>query len=137
MRNRKAKGRSKFSLVLAIAFLLSVIVTSYMGLIPHAIKYIYLGLSFITFFVYAYDKYKAQREAWRIAEKTLHILSIVGGWPGAALAQQLLRHKSSKQEFRSTFWITVVLNLSMLGWLLSPYAESLLKLVSAFGKNVV
>jgi uncharacterized membrane protein YsdA (DUF1294 family) len=33
------------------------------------------------------------------------------GWPGALLAQQLLRHKSSKQAFVAVFWATVIANV--------------------------
>ena len=68
--------------------------------------------SMLTFFVYAFDKAAAVRRSWRTSEQTLHILSIVGGWPGALLAQQLLRHKSAKPSFVGVFWATVVLNVA-------------------------
>jgi hypothetical protein len=42
---------------------------------------------------------------------------LIGGWLGALFAQKVLRHKSRKQEFKRVFWITVILNCSMLGWL--------------------
>jgi uncharacterized membrane protein YsdA (DUF1294 family) len=54
---------------------------------------------------------------------------MLGGWPGAALAQQLLRHKSSKKDFRQIFWLTVVINLAVLVWLLSPYGADILALI--------
>ena len=79
----------------------------------------YVALSGITFLTYAFDKSKAQRKVWRISEGTLHILALVGGWPGAALAQQILQHKSSKREFRSVFWLTVIINIGALIWLLT------------------
>ncbi|MFP5462920.1 MAG: DUF1294 domain-containing protein, partial [Gammaproteobacteria bacterium] len=34
------------------------------------------------------------------------------GWPGALLAQQLLRHKTSKQSFLFGYWTTVLLNVA-------------------------
>ena len=46
---------------------------------------------------------KAQLGAWRTQESTLHMLALTGGWPGAALAQQIFRHKSSKKTFRRVF----------------------------------
>ena len=49
----------------------------------------------------------------------LHLLGIIGGWPGALLAQRLLRHKNSKQSFQVVFWITVLLNCAGVFWLLS------------------
>lgn len=59
------------------------------------------------------SKVAAKDGAWRTSEGTLHWRSLVGGWPGALVAQQTLRHKSKKQSFRSSFWITVVLNVGM------------------------
>ena len=41
----------------------------------------------------------------------LNIFSPDCGWPGALLVQQLVRHKSSKLGFRSTYWDTVALNV--------------------------
>lgn len=77
---------------------------------PFFIVAVYLGASLITYFVYARDKSAAQQNAWRTPESTLHFLALAGGWPGALLAQQRLRHKSTKSEFRIVFWGTVILN---------------------------
>ena len=66
------------------------------------------------------DKSSAQRGARRTQETTLHMLSIVGGWPGALLAQQVLRHKLVKAEFRSFFWGIVAFNVGAFIILCSP-----------------
>jgi uncharacterized membrane protein YsdA (DUF1294 family) len=58
------------------------------------------------------DKSAARSGERRTPESTLHLLALAGGWPGALLAQQFLRHKSTKAEFRRTFWVTVVLNVA-------------------------
>ena len=50
----------------------------------------------------------------------MHWLSLLGGWPGALVAQQVLRHKSSKQSFRIVFWITVTINCGALAWIYTP-----------------
>ena len=71
-------------------------------------------VSLLTFIVYTMDKSAAKKGNWRIKESTLHLLSLVGGWPGALIAQQILRHKSIKQPFRFIFWLTVFLNVSLL-----------------------
>lgn len=68
-----------------------------------------------SFFAYWLDKYAASQGEWRISESTLHLWSLAGGWPGAWLAQQVLRHKSSKPSFRQAYWATVVLNCAALG----------------------
>jgi uncharacterized membrane protein YsdA (DUF1294 family) len=74
----------------------------------------YLAASIATFAAYAVDKTAARRHAGRIAERTLHLLSLAGGWPGAAVGQALLRHKSRKQPFRAIYWLTVATNLCLL-----------------------
>ena len=67
-------------------------------------------LSIITFATYWFDKRQAVKEKWRVRENTLHLLAVLGGWPGALIAQQQLRHKSVKSSFRRIFWLTVVVN---------------------------
>jgi uncharacterized membrane protein YsdA (DUF1294 family)/cold shock CspA family protein len=88
--------------------------------IPVLILALYFISSMLTFFVYASDKSAAQKGAWRTKESTLHLLSLAGGWPGALIAQQKLRHKSQKRSFRFIFWFTVLLNCSAFIWLLTP-----------------
>ncbi|MCE3261506.1 MAG: hypothetical protein K0R43_585 [Pseudoduganella sp.] len=59
---------------------------------------------------YARDKQAARQARPRTPERTLLLLGLAGGWPGALVAQQLLRHKSVKPSFQRKFWLTVVLN---------------------------
>lgn len=80
-----------------------------------------VSLNLATFFTYWQDKDAAQQRRWRTQEDTLHFLSLAGGWAGAWLAQQALRHKSAKASFRSAYWGTVVLHCAMalgIGWFL-------------------
>jgi uncharacterized membrane protein YsdA (DUF1294 family) len=79
---------------------------------------VYLVASILTFIVYALDKSAAKRGARRTPESTLHFLSLVGGWPGAVLAQRIFRHKTMKRTFRLVFWITVAVNLAGLALML-------------------
>ncbi len=79
----------------------------------------YFIISVMTFIVYLVDKTAAQQNRWRIPEKTLHLLSLVGGWPGALLAQRLLRHKTQKISFQLVYWATVGFNLAGLFFLVS------------------
>lgn len=67
--------------------------------------------------LYAIDKRAARLGAWRTPEKTLWMLGLLCGWPGALLAQRLLRHKTSKRSFQSVFWLTVAINLAGLAGL--------------------
>ena len=88
--------------------------------IPGWVPVLYVTVSLFTYLVYDFDKSAARRGAWRISESTLHLLALAGGWPGALVARQLLRHKSRKQAFRSVFWLTVMLNCAVLAWLSAP-----------------
>ena len=74
----------------------------------------YLLASLICFGMYAVDKSAAISGRRRISEMSLLFLGMLGGWPGAILAQQLLRHKTKKPKFQIVFWLSVVANLSSL-----------------------
>ena len=80
----------------------------------------YAGMSLLTFIIYAIDKAAARAQRRRTPESTLHLLALACGWPGALLAQQWLRHKSSKARFRGVFWLTVVANVAAFVWLCAP-----------------
>ncbi len=86
----------------------------------------YAGISLLTFTVYAWDKAAARAGRWRTAESTLHLLALAGGWPGALLAQQWLRHKSVKLACRALFWATVLLNVALWLWLSSLWGRAAL-----------
>lgn len=108
------------TLVVIPAFGVVLLLGHVWGAPPPWLPWAYLGLSLLTFLVYAMDKAAAQKGAWRTSEQTLHGLALLGGWPGALIAQQVLRHKSSKQAFRAVFWGTVVLNVVGFVVLASP-----------------
>lgn len=102
---------SIFKLIfVAIPFMLSLYIvrTTYYPLI------LYTLFSFVCFFTYAIDKRKAiTNDDWRISESTLHFLELIGGWPGALIAQQQFRHKTKKISFQKTFWLIVLLHFAL------------------------
>jgi uncharacterized membrane protein YsdA (DUF1294 family) len=71
---------------------------------------IYLALSAIAVLLYWRDKRQARADGWRTPEKVLHAVELLGGWPGALLAQQLFRHKTRKLSFQLVFWLIVLLH---------------------------
>ena len=94
------------------AFLLLVyFVAMRWGLKPYVL-HVYAGASVVAFFAYVFDKSAARQNRWRTQESTLHGLALLGGWPGALLAQQILRHKTSKTSFIAVFWLTVLANVA-------------------------
>lgn len=95
--------------------LLSVVLGLYVfAQLPLAVLGWLLLINGVTYVSYRQDKQKAQQCEWRTPEKNLHLLSLLGGWVGALLAQQILRHKSSKAAFLTVFWWTVLINFSLL-----------------------
>lgn len=89
----------------------------WLGFWPALVPLAYAAMSLVSFFAYRDDKVRAERGRRRTPEKTLHALDLLGGWPGGLLAQQAVRHKSSKASFQAVFWITVLLNCAALAWL--------------------
>ena len=76
----------------------------------------YLCMSLLALALYAADKRRAARGEWRISEATLHLVELLGGWPGALVAQQLLRHKRQKRSYMLVFWLIVAAHLA--AWML-------------------
>jgi uncharacterized membrane protein YsdA (DUF1294 family) len=76
----------------------------------------YTLMSAVAFALYGIDKARARRNAWRISEATLHLVELLGGWPGALVAQQVLRHKRQKTSYMLVFWLIVAAHVA--AWLL-------------------
>ncbi|MCB6182864.1 cold shock and DUF1294 domain-containing protein [Leeia sp. TBRC 13508] len=106
-----AANPTRLGLILAAVFMIAVIALVWFSVLPVSILVMTLILSSFTFIRYAMDKYAATHQLKRTPEIGLHLLALFCGWPGAALAQHFLRHKSEKNAFRRTFWITVALNV--------------------------
>lgn len=82
------------------------------GRLPTWVLPAWLALNLCTFAVYWRDKWAAQRGHWRTPENTLHLWSLLGGWPMARIAQQVLRHKSAKASFQRAYWLTATLHVA-------------------------
>lgn len=104
----------KLYLTASFAFLTAIAVYSYLTKIPFIVTVFYFVMSILTFTAYAFDKSAAKHGKQRIRERTLHLLALFCGWPGAAAAQQIFRHKTLKKSFRFVFFLTVFLNSSAL-----------------------
>jgi len=124
------RTQGSLSIIGAVLFFAIVGISVLSAHIPPLILALYMVTSLLTFIIYAADKSSARKGARRTPESTLHMLSLVGGWPGALVAQQRLRHKSKKQSFRSVFWATVFLNCAAFVWLFTPTGAAALKSLS-------
>ncbi len=59
------------------------------------------------------DKRKAKKGKWRTPEKTLHILSLSGGFVGSYLGMQTFRHKTQHKIFYIVNAIALVLHIAL------------------------
>ena len=126
MADRRSNSGNRALLICLIFFGL-VSTSVLLGRLPPAVLILYVGMSLVTYLIYYLDKSAARSGRWRTKESSLHLLALLGGWPGAMVAQQRLRHKSRKQPFRFIFWLTVIANLGALIWLYTAEGAELLK----------
>lgn len=121
----RAARREKWQLGTATGLLALWLILLLVGIWMRRMPWVVLpGLALLnigTFFAYWKDKVAAEEEAIRIREDVLHALALLGGWPAAGLAQQVLRHKTIKRSFQAMFWLTVLVNVVALAvWVLWP-----------------
>jgi uncharacterized membrane protein YsdA (DUF1294 family)/cold shock CspA family protein len=102
----------------AMSFLISLAALATIGWLEMSWLALYYGASIITYGCYSRDKTAAQNAGRRTPESALHLMSLVGGWPGALIAQMLLRHKTRKLSFLVGYWLTVIVNCIALGVIL-------------------
>lgn len=74
-------------------------------------------MSAVTFVAYSLDKHAARSGNRRTPEATLHLLELLGGWPGALVAQRLIRHKNVKVGYQVVFWLIGAIHVA--GWSLA------------------
>ena len=95
-----ASTSNPIPLIIASLFVLLVVAATLAGRLPQAVILTYGVVSILTFLVYWHDKSAARSGQWRTQESSLLFLGLAGGWPGAVVAQILLRHKSGKRTFQ-------------------------------------
>lgn len=107
--------------IASVVYILALAVLTLSGLISGMVLLLIGMINAATYWFYAQDKEAAQFGNKRVPENSLHILSFLGGWPAAWLAQQKLRHKTQKQPFRKIYFCTIVFNILLIIWLVSPF----------------
>jgi uncharacterized membrane protein YsdA (DUF1294 family)/cold shock CspA family protein len=106
------------AILLAFLFVSAVIALAACGKLPFVIPLVYVVSSLVAFLLYAFDKSAAMNRRRRTRENTLHVISLLGGWPGALIAQRLFHHKSAKRPFQLVFWFGVLVHLTALAWVI-------------------
>ena len=106
--------------ILCVAYIIVLVILTATGLLNSLALLFISIINVMTYWFYSQDKEAAQLNQRRVPENTLHILAFLGGWPAAWLAQQRLRHKTQKQPFRKIYFCTIVFNILLILWLISP-----------------
>jgi uncharacterized membrane protein YsdA (DUF1294 family) len=66
--------------------------------IRYIVLYFFI-INLVGFLSMGIDKYKAQRDLWRIPEGTLITIALIGGSIGAIIGMKTFRHKTKKLKF--------------------------------------
>ena len=81
------------------------------------VLYYLAAINLITFLVYGVDKWRAKRGAWRIPEKTLFLLPLLGGSVGAIAGMKFFHHKTKHWYFKYGLPLILILQLALVAWL--------------------
>ncbi len=84
-----------------------------------------LFINCIGIFVTIHDKRAAQRGAWRVPEKTLFALCVLGGCPGVYLTMRTIRHKTKHKRFMIGIPLIFAGQLALCAWLFYSYTPVL------------
>jgi len=101
----------------SVVFLVGVAVLAALGRLPWLLWGWYLIASIVTYGTYAADKDAAVEGRWRVANLTLHVLGLIGGWPGAWMGQQVLRNKNRQPTFQVMLFLSISLHLLLVSGL--------------------
>ena len=78
--------------------------------------YFLIVVNCFSFLLFGYDKYLAKHNKWRISEKNLILVSVLGGAFGSFLGMNFFRHKTKHQKF--TIGVPFILALQIIAILL-------------------
>lgn len=73
-----------------------------------------IAINVVAFLLYGIDKWKAKRDAYRISEKTLLTVAILGGSVGAICGMRYFRHKTRHWYFRYGLPLILAVQLALL-----------------------
>ena len=81
------------------------------------VLYYLAAINLVTFLVYGIDKLRAKRGAWRIPEKTLFVLPLLGGSVGAIAGMRVFHHKTKHWYFKYGLPLILILQIALVVWL--------------------
>ena len=92
----------------------------------YVVLYIFL-INCIGLGAMALDKYKSERAKWRIPEKTLFMITLLGGGIGTTVGMYLFRHKTKKLYFTIGFPTILISEIAIIIYLVIKYGNIIFK----------
>ena len=71
----------------------------------------YALINIIMYLTMCVDKKRAQKDGWRVPEKNLYLLAVLGGGLGGLIAMVFKRHKNRHMDFILVYTVTAILHL--------------------------
>lgn len=101
-----------------ICYTTNTMITDFLTTHPFISSYL-IGINIITIFAYGADKIFASAHAWRVRERTLLLLALIGGSAGALFGMNLFRHKTRKISFQVLFAVILLIQVAFLIFIFS------------------
>ena len=120
VKNKHQPAKLKPMQMICVVYIIALSILSFTHMLPAFSLLFIILMNVLSYWLYAQDKEAAQQHLRRVPEQVLHIVAFLGGWPAAWLAQQKLHHKTQKQPFKKVYNITIVLNIILIFWIISP-----------------
>jgi len=93
------------TLIIITLFLALIMISGQLVALP-----VYLAVSLLTVLAFGLDKRRALTGGYRLPEKLLHTLELLGGWPGALIGARQFRHKTQKRSYLWVLFAIVLLH---------------------------
>jgi len=78
------------------------------------------GANVSAFVIWFVDKHQARKGGWRVPERTLHVMAILGASPASLAAMSILRHKTQKRFFTILYSVLLVVHIAVFLLILFP-----------------
>ena len=73
-----------------------------------------LLINIVAIIITGYDKLCAQNRKWRVKERTLMLISMLGGSMGMYITMQLIRHKTRHLKFMLGIPLIIILQIILI-----------------------
>ena len=114
---RKFSHPYRFPVTVAVVILSAMVLGALLGFLNKLVVAVSIAASAASAVLMAMDKRRAANKKWRISERTLHAVELLGGWPGSLAAQHVVRHKNLKVSYQVVFVLCATAHATFLIWL--------------------